>query len=154
VKTVRSEQWSVLSRHALPREFDQASQAQRPMVNPALGVYSRAPLEEPTKCCVQFCGRAAVEGAFCWECYQQYEAYNRLWARQAARRNDPRRQARRAWYRRFAGGFMILASLELLIGYCIHAPVIWQSIALGFAWSVLIGAINASFGTKRGGGLR
>jgi hypothetical protein len=137
-------------RTPLPREFDQVHGERRRMVNPALDVYSRAPLVMPAVCCVSHCGREATQGAFCDDCFSTYETYNRIWATEDARRADVSRQARKAAGWRFFNGFVFFASVELLVGYCIESPLIWQTFALGVGCALVAGLGNAIVGGKAG----
>jgi hypothetical protein len=151
---MNSDRLSVVSRTALPREFDQGHGGRRPMANRALRIYSQAPLAVPTTCCVEHCGRAATRGAFCDDCFTQYEMYNRLWAAEEAKAASGERRALVAGGWRFVNGFAFFGSIELLVGYCIKTPLIWQSFALGAGCALVVALGNALIGGGKAGAAR
>lgn len=140
--------------NSLPREFDQGSQGQRPMVNRALRIYDSGRRAVAATCCVEHCGNAATHGAWCEACFEEYTALNEIWAREQLKKTDPAHLARVAQRWRFVNGFAFFFSLELLIGYCIETPRIWQSFALCVGAAMLVAGINTIFGggAKKAGG--
>ncbi len=135
-------------RTPLPRELNQAHGERRGMMNPALDIYSTAAPVQPTVCCVSHCGRQAEQGAFCRDCFAQYETYNAWWAAQEASR------VRRAACWRFVNGLLFFARVELLVGYCIQSPRIWQTFALGAGCALVVALGNALLGGVKGGAAR
>lgn len=138
-----------MNRTSLPREFTHTTGERRRMVNPALGTYARGPLVMPTICCVSGCGHAATNGAWCRGCFLQYAALNEEWEREAVKLASEEHQARKARLWRFVNGFLFFACFELLVGYCIDSPRIWQSFALVLGCAFVIALGNALLGGAR-----
>jgi hypothetical protein len=128
------------------------------MVNPALGIYSRAELVKPRLCCVERCGNAATVGAWCGRCFEEYSALNAMWAADEAKKADPvyqaRRRARVARRWRFVNSFAVMMAVELGIGWSIGAIDLWQNLVLCAAWALLIACLGAWGGIGKAGAAR
>ncbi|MBS1803548.1 MAG: hypothetical protein JST28_09275 [Acidobacteria bacterium] len=90
------------------------------------------------------CGKLAMKGIFCLECWDQYTALEREYQENQARRSAPIYQARDRWRRQFTSALIIMLVGEGLWNTAIGVPIDFRSVGMAILWALVVAMGAAS----------